>query len=310
LHMFHLNEEGKMQCGSARTVLRSILVVLLVACLVPDAYADAPANTAQELYVKAQASWEKGDWENALNLCDGVLKVNKRHKEAWLLKGQIFWQMKNHKMALNSFDEYLRIDPKSASVWVNRAANLFELERYKEMQESFQKAQEIDPNYPPLYKTMGVNHLLMGNFQDAHNAFQKLEQFGETSVYSRWTERMLGIISESHAPPANWVANPDSYQVVLEITDSSKTGYLVNLSSTVGTSIRFTGSADAPFRYAPNFEVWNGTMIFDRKGEGLLTNGTCFRYTKIAGDTKTIEEGQINNWRLDLNTKKCYLLGQ
>lgn len=308
--MFHLNEEGKMQCGNARTVFRSILVILLVACLVPDAYADAPANTAHELYLKAQASWEKGEWENALNLCDGALKVNKRHKEAWLLKGQIFWQMKNHKMALSSFDEYLRIDPKSASVWVNRAANLFELERYKEMQESFQKAQEIDPNYPPLYKTMGVNYLLMGNFEDAHNAFQKLEQFGETSVYSRWTERMLRIISESHAPPANWIANPDSYQMVLEITDSAKTGYLVNLSSTTGTSIRFTGSADAPFRYVPNFEVWSGTMIFDRKGDGLLTNGTHFRYTKIAGDTKTIEEGQINNWRLDLSTKKCYLLGQ
>ena len=209
-----------MQCGNARTVFRSILVVLWVACLVPDAYADAPANTAQELYVKAQASWEKGDWENALNLCDEALKVNKRHKETWLLKGQIFWQMKNHKMALNSFDEYLRIDPKSAPVWVNRAANLFELERYKEMQESFQKALEIDPNYPPLYKTMGVNYLLMGNFEDAHQAFQKLEQFGETSVYGRWTERMLRIISENHAPPANWVVNPDSYQMVLEITDS------------------------------------------------------------------------------------------
>lgn len=299
-----------MQWCKARAVFGTMLLVLFVSFFVPDAHADAPTNSAQELYAKALASWEKGEWEHALNLCDEALKINKRQKEAWLLKGQIYWQMKNHKMALSSFDEYLRLDPKNVSVWVNRAANLFELERYKEMQDSFRKAQEIDPEYPPLYKTMGVNYLLMGDFEGAHRAFEKLGESGETSIYSLWTKRMLQITSESYAPPANWIPNADSYQSVLEITDPSKAGYLVNLTSTLGTSIKFAGSSETPFKYAPNFEVWNGAMIFDKKGEGLLTNGTHFRYTKIAGDTKTVEEGEINNWKLDLSTKKCFLLSQ
>jgi len=305
-----MNEEGRMQRCRSLAVYSAILLFLCVFFFAPDAHADAQTDSAREIYAKARTSWENGEWETALSFCDEALKINKRQKEAWLLKSQIYFQMKDHKMALSSCNEYLRLDPKNVSVWVNRASNLFELGRYREMQESFQKAREIDPDYPPLYKAMGVNHLLMGNFEDAHHAFQKLEEYGETSVYSLWTKRMLQITSEAYAPPATWAASADSYQSVLEITDPSKTGYLVNLTSTIGTSIRFSGSPEAPFKYAPNFEVWNGAVIFDKRGEGLLANGTRFRYTRISGDIKTVEEGEISNWRLDLSTKKCFLLSQ
>ena len=291
-------------------VIKTICIVFFFSFFAMNIFAETTPNPGQDAYTKAQNAWEKGEWENSLSQCDEALRVNKRYKEAWLLKGQIYWQMKNYKMALSCFDEYLKIDPKNVLVWVNRGANLFELERYKEMQENFDKALSIDPKYSPLYKNMGVNYLLMGNFEDSYKAFQKLEEFGETSMYFSWTKRMLQITSESFAPPENWNVNLDSYQTVLDISDSSKSGYLVNLSSTPGTAIKFTGSSEHPFKYAPNFEVWDGAMIFDKKGDGLLTNGTHFRYKKIAGDTLTIEEGQISNWRLGLSSKKCFLLSQ
>lgn len=291
-------------------VIKTICIVILFSFISLNVSAETITNPGQDAYGKAQDAWEKGEWENALTMCDEALKVNKRYKEAWLLKGQIFWQMKNYKMALSCFDEYLKIDPKNVMVWVNRGANLFELERYKEMQDNFDRALSLDPKYSPLYKNIGVNYLLMGNFEDSYKAFQKLEELGETSMYFSWTKRMLQITNESYGPPENWSVNLDSYQTVLDLSDSSKSGYLVNLTSTVGTAIKFAGSSEQPFKYAPNFEVWDGAMIFDKKGDGLLTNGTHFRYKKISGETLTIEEGQISNWRLGLSSKKCFLLSQ
>jgi len=286
------------------------MVFLLLIVLSQSVYAQAPLKPAQEAYAKAQAAWEKGEWDTALSLCDEALKIDKRSKEVWQLKGQIYWQMKNYKMALKSYQEYLKIDPKNALVWINLSATFFELEQYKSMEESYAKAKEIDPKYAPLYQSMGVNYLMMGNYQEAHRAFAALEELGEPSIYYQWTKRVLQIINSTYAPAESWKANAESYQTVLDLADPDKTGYLVMLTSSVGTSFKFSGSSEKPFKYAPNFDVWNGTMIFDKKGEGLLTSGTHFRYRKISGDTLTIEEGVITNWRLDLTSKKCFLISQ
>jgi hypothetical protein len=275
----------------------------------PAATAGSPAAPpGQDSYGKAQAASEKGDWDAALRHCDDALKLNRRLKEAWLLKGQVYWQMKNHKMAVSSFDECLRIDPRNVTVWVNRGANLFEMKRYKEMQDSYDKARTLDPRSPLLYKTMGIDCFLMGDFDGSYKAFQKLQELGEASTYLALNKRMLQIIDPGMAPPASWSINLDSYQTVLELDDPSKAGCLVNLTSLEGTAIRFQGSADEPFKYAPNFEVWEGAMIFDRRGAGLLANGTRYRYRKISGDTLTIEEGKIHAWRMVMSAKKCFLL--
>jgi len=299
-----------MQCINRAHMVSAIAFIFLIICMSQSVYAQAPLKASQEAYSRAQTAWEKGEWETALGLCDEALKINKRSKEVWQLKGQIYWQMKNYKMALKSYKEYLKIDPKNALIWVNLSATFFELEQYKSMEESYAKAKEIDPKYPPLYQSMGVNYLKMGNYEEANRAFATLDELGETSIYYLWTKRMLQIINSNYAPPENWKANADSYQTILDLSDPAKTGYLVMLTSSDGTSFRFSGESDNPFKYAPNFDVWDGTMIFDKKGEGLLINGTHFRYRKISGDTLTIEEGVITNWRLDLTSKKCFLLSQ
>ncbi len=301
-------EEDGMHWMKKATMLSAMTVILILSQGV--LYAETSLKSAQDAYIKAQTAWEKGDWDTAMSLSDEALKINKRHKEAWQLKGQIYWQMKNHEMALKSYQEYLKIDPKNALVWVNLSMALFELERYKDMEESYAKALEIDPKYTPLYQSMGVNYLKMGRYEDANKAFAALHELGDSSIYFSWTKRMLQIINPDNAPPENWKASADSYQTVLDLTDPTKSGYLVMLTSSDGTGFRFSGSPDNPFKYAPNFDVWNGSMIFDKRGEGLLTNGTHFRYRRISGDTLTVEEGVITNWRMDLTSKKCFLLAK
>ncbi len=305
-----------MQLSTAiKTLPLALCLSLFSLNLHAEASADPEKEAAssipgQEAYAKAQAAWEKGEWENGLRLCDEALKLNRRLKEAWLLKGQITWQMKDYKTALTSFEEYLRLDSKNTLVWVNRGQCLFELERYKDMQESFDKARSIDPKFLPLYVTMGMDYLNMGNYEDAYAAFQKMEELGEKSIYLGWTKRVLQITNESFAPPKDWNVNLENYQTVLSLDDSSKAKYLVNLTSTAGTAIRFAGSREQPFSYAPNLDVWDGAVIFDKRADGLLANGTHFRYKKIAGDTMTIEEGRIENWRPSLSSKRCFLLSQ
>ena len=296
-----------MQWVKRATTLSAMAFILVLS---QGVYAETSLKSGQDAYLKAQSAWEKGQWETALNLCDEALKINKRIKDAWQLKGQIYWQMKDHGKALKSYRQYLKIDPENALVWVNLSAALFELERYKDMEQAYAKAKEIDPQYAPLYQSMGVNYLKMGRYEDAHKAFATLQEFGDTSTYFSWTHRMLQTISEENAPPQNWKVNADSYQTVLDLRDPSKCEYLVRLTSSVGSAFRFSGSSDNPFKYAPNFEVWNGAMIFDKRGEGLLTNGTHFRYRKISGDTLTLEEGVITNWRMDPTSRKCFLLAQ
>jgi tetratricopeptide (TPR) repeat protein len=300
-------EEEEMHLQRNALVAKLLCAVFILSFAL-DAFADTAPNPGEEPFTKAQAAWEKGEWERALSLCDEALKVNRRYKDAWLLKAQVFWQMKNHKMAVTSFDEYLRIDPKNAVVWVNRGANLYELGRYKDMQDSFDKALSLDPTCLPLYKTMGIDHLLMGNYGDAYRAFLKMQELGETSTYLALAGRLVQITDPSKAPPKSWGVNLSSYQTVLELTEPAKAGFLVNLTSTLGTVIRFKGSAEEPFKYAPNFEVWDGAIIFDRKGEGLLANGTQYRYKKILGDNLTVEEGKISSWRLNMSSKKSLLL--
>lgn len=299
-----------MQGMNKARIVSAIAFLMFILFLSHGIYAETSPKSAKNSYIKAQTAWEKGEGETALRLCDDALKINKRFKDAWQLRGRIYWQMKNYEKALKSYQQYLKIDPNNSLVWVNLSAALFELERYKNMEKSYAKAKEVDPKYAPLYQSMGVNYLKMGNYQEANKAFAALEKLGETSIYSSWTKRMLQIIDEKQAPPENWKAIADSYQTVLELADPKMTGYLVMLTSSIGTSFRFSGSSDDPFKYAPNFEVWNGAMIFDKRGEGLLTNGTHFRYRKICGDTLTIEEGVISNWRPDLTSKKCFLLTQ
>lgn len=290
-------------------VARVICFVLFLGFSLDASAVQAPAP-GQDPYARAVSAWEKGDWDKALDLCDESLKADRQYKEAWLLKAQIYWQMKNHKMAVHCFDEYLEIDPGNVIAWVNRADNLFGLERYREMQESFDRALSIDPKCKPLFESMGVDYFLMGNFQESYKAFQVLQEMGETNAYLALTRRMLQIVDPAMAPPKSWQADAGSYQTVLQLTDSSKAGFLVNLTSVEGTAIRFGGSPEAPFRYAPNFEVWDGTMIFDRKGAGLLANGTHYRYKRITGNTLTVEEGRVKSWRLNRTSKKSFLITQ
>lgn len=305
-----------MQFLRMSTPVRALCIVFFLSLFSLNLYAEASgdpekeASAGQEAYVKAQSAFEKGEWQSGLSLCDEAVKTNRRFKEAWLLKGQIAWQMKDYKTALGSFEEYLRLDPNNTLVWVNRGQCLFELERYKDMQESFDKARSIDPKYLPLFMNMGMDYLNMGNYEDAYSAFQKLEELGERSMYLAWIKRVLQITSENFAPPRDWNVNLESYQTVLDLDDTTKAKYLVNLTSTPGTAIKFAGSREQPFSYAPNLDVWEGAVIFDKRGEGLLANGTRFRYKKIAGDTMTIEEGQIENWRMSLSSKRCFLLSQ
>ena len=284
--------------------VRSALVMLLLlfSILLSQVIAEPAELSEEQLYNEALSNAAQGNKEKALELLDKLLEKNPIHKDALGQKGHICRFMGRTEEEFKCWDKFTQIDPNNGFVWYNRAYPLAVMKKYGDAVASYEKAKQLaSDNHNVFAGSASFYLLVMGDYQTALTDFERAKALGsdeegiDTSIL--WCKRVLNQLTGSEIPKSDW--KPAYEEYTNRYKAETKNVFLIQqIDLNFGSSqVRFNGSKEEPFSYAPNFYVWNGSLIKDPKYGVLLENGTRFKYVHIVKNTQKEEFGIIDGWK-------------
>ena len=64
-----------------------------------------------------------------------------------------------------------------------------------------------------------------------------------------------------------------------------------------------TGDEVNPYWYAPNFYIWQGSILQTPEYGTIISDGTKFKHIKnLERNHRIVYQGEIINWKADINT--------
>ena len=268
---------------------------------------------------------------------DGQKNVQEKEKEIERLQDYIYKPYSEHKKALDSLNEQIKSSPKDVNLLLMRANEYMHLGMYSVLKkdlENFTKSEEENFQKGDLNLIRGWHEMCLGNYESALKDFEYAKELGcalnRLNTALAISKNLLGEMQGS-LPPKDWNPDYSQYQTITDIynpmslmlldvsdgfllgmfqerevpgPEKSEKGIQIDMGATLnstvsqGSKFTFIGTADKPIPYAPDFYVWNGEVINDKKFGVLLTNGTSFKYIKIEGNYKITRLGIVKDWKL------------
>ena len=116
---------------------------------------------------------QKGNFSDAINLYESIIKVYPKNFDANLNLGTIFAQTKDLKKATNFWTKALEINPNVPDAHNNLASAYISLNDNSKALEHINKAIAINPNFSLAYNNLGIVHGKLGKVDEAINNFLK-----------------------------------------------------------------------------------------------------------------------------------------
>ncbi len=267
---------------------------------------------------------------------DGQKNVQEKEKETERLQDYIYKPYSEHKKALDSLNEQIKSSPKDVNLLLMRANEYMHLGMYSALKkdlENFAKGEGENFQKGDLCLIKGWHEMCLGDYKAALKDFEYAKELGcalnrlntAFAISKNLLEQMQGSL-----PPKDWNPDYSQYQTITDIynpislmlldmsdgfllgmfqgievpgPEKSEEGIQIDMGATLnsfvsqGSKFTFRGTADKSVPYAPDFYVWNGEVINDKKFGVLLTNGTSFKYIKIEGNYKITKIGAIRDWK-------------
>jgi tetratricopeptide (TPR) repeat protein len=101
---------------------------------------------ARDLCNKAVELAESGQYDEALDLVNKIIKLDGNNANVWYNHGIILFKMCRYRDALNSFAQAADIDPNFSEAWYNKGTSLMEFGKYIEAIRAFDKVLKINPH--------------------------------------------------------------------------------------------------------------------------------------------------------------------
>jgi tetratricopeptide (TPR) repeat protein len=137
-----------------------------IASIIRNNFDKLPANIREKFsyhkyawYNKGVAFEAAGEFFDAIEWYDIVLKIDNTFSSAWFNKTSIHYNMGNLDKALETIDEYARLQPKDARAWYIKANICEDLKYFDRAIECYDKAIELDPLH---YNAIYSKGLLLG----------------------------------------------------------------------------------------------------------------------------------------------------
>jgi len=114
-----------------------------------------------------------GEYEEAIECFNEVLKLNPKYEEALLNKGLVLYDIGEYKKALKYLNKTLEINPKEAGAWKYKGVILGILGEYEEAIECFNEVLKLNPNDAIAWYGKGLALYHLQKYEEAIECYDK-----------------------------------------------------------------------------------------------------------------------------------------
>jgi predicted O-linked N-acetylglucosamine transferase (SPINDLY family) len=129
--------------------------------------------TLQSKFREGLALHQQGQWAQAQQIYQQILKVQPRHADTLHLLGMLARQTGNPAQAVHWIEKSLKISPDNAAAYSNLGNALSDLKRYPEAIDSYDKAIALQPNQAEAWSNRGVALNALEQHQAAIDSYDR-----------------------------------------------------------------------------------------------------------------------------------------
>ena len=150
-------------------------------CLDKINYNDNLQKEIKYYYDKAEAFFELGKYQEALNCADKAISLDEKYYKSYYFKGCLLKNIENYNEAIECFDKAIEINDKDTDSYYNKAVILFELGRYEEKE--FNNITKLgETSYNTHYK--GLTLYRERKYEEAVNEFDEAIKINNANNYN------------------------------------------------------------------------------------------------------------------------------
>ena len=144
--------------------------------LFQDGWASTSSNgdKANDWFDKGSEFINSGDYGQAVEAFDNVLKLDPENIDALINKGVAFRYLGQYEQSLAAYEKALEERPDDADIWYNKGIVLGYLGEYENAITAFDKALQIDPRDSSTLNNKGVALLNLGRYSEAEVLFYEV----------------------------------------------------------------------------------------------------------------------------------------
>lgn len=141
----------------------------------------------------AKISFQKGDYETALDNVNKIIEFDKNISEAYFIKGEIAYMMSNYLSAVENYKIALSIDPCFTTCLKKIADSLFKLKEFSQSYDYYKEASQFDISNVEIYYNMAKCSMALGDKEKALSAFSLMNrlQVANFSYVEEYVEYLI-----------------------------------------------------------------------------------------------------------------------
>ncbi|WIH82837.1 tetratricopeptide repeat protein [Brachyspira pilosicoli] len=128
----------------------------------------------EELKSKIQKLILEKKFEEAIKLCDEVIKKDNKDEDAYFYIGICKFDLKNYKESIKYFDKVIEINPSNENAYFNIALSKSNLKQYEEAIKYYDEFLKLNTNDKYVYINIGVLKANLGRYEESIKDFYKV----------------------------------------------------------------------------------------------------------------------------------------
>ena len=126
----------------------------------------------------AEAYWQKGEYEKAVEVCKQAIKIDPHHFIAYNNLGNAYLSLGKYKKAESCFKKAISLDPEHPAPYSNLGWTYFLLGQYEQALILYKKSIELDANYSSPYYNLAILYYERGEYDLAVEYCRKAKELG------------------------------------------------------------------------------------------------------------------------------------
>ena len=245
------------------------------------------ASDAEAFYKRANASYDLGAREQAIQDYTQAIQVNPSHSKAIYSRGIARRDLGNPRGALEDFTQAVRLNPSDANAHYQKALANYDLSDYRAAIEDFTQAIRLAPNDATAYSNRGLARSAAGDKTGAMADFTQAIQISpqDAAVYENRGRSRLNV--------ADYPGAMEDYTKVIELAPNRADAYTNRCSAYLNVAT-----------YDKAIEDCTQAITIDPKNEAAYNN-RCIAYLNLKQFQKAGQDCSLTI-ALNGNNSKAY----
>ena len=136
---------------------------------------DKPSPTdARTYYHRGNTSYEKGDYDRAIEAYNTAIILNPTFSEAYFNRGLCHYNLKNFDKAIADYSKSAELDPKNPVIYNNRGDAHYRKQDFNTAIEDYERALTLNPKYLKAFYNRGLAYACLQDYEKAVEDFTEV----------------------------------------------------------------------------------------------------------------------------------------